>query len=143
MKLRTFTVFLWGYLIASAAVAGEENRMHIKIDIDNDDEGHTAFEFDSDKSNIDLRSMAVGESQNLTGDDGQDVTVLRTARGYEFDIDGEKVELVEFNDDDCADEPHNMHESENVIVHIDKSGEHEKQVERDVRVVKKEVEVTN
>lgn len=36
VTLRTFTVFLWAFLIATAAIAGEEHRTHIKVAVDGD-----------------------------------------------------------------------------------------------------------
>ena len=83
MTLRTFMVFFWGCLIAAAAVAGEEHRTEIKIAVEGDDTAHRVFRFDSQDSDVDLHSMAVGESKLITDSDGNDVTVLRTENGFD------------------------------------------------------------
>ena len=48
MTLRTFTVFLWGCLIATAAITGEEHRTHIKIAVDGDTADHRVIEIDDE-----------------------------------------------------------------------------------------------
>ncbi len=100
MRLRTFAVFLWGCLIASAAIAGDKHRTEIKIEVDGDDNGHRVFKFDSQDSGIDLQALEVGESRSYTDDDGNEVTVTRNEKGYEFDVAGEKIEIVDVDSDD-------------------------------------------
>lgn len=96
MNLRAFTVFLWGCLIATAAVAGEKQETHIKIVTDDADGG---FEWHSTDPNADFSDLDVGESKTITDDDGKEVTVTRTEEGFEFDVGGEKIQLMEFTDD--------------------------------------------
>lgn len=120
MTLRTFTVFLWGCLIATAAIAGEEHRTHIKIAIDDDTADHRVIEFDSQDSDIDLHSLAVGESKTLTDKGGQEVIVTRTEDGLEFDVEGETIELAHMLSDAEVEHEieiiHNNHETADVIV---------------------------
>jgi len=87
-------VFFWGCLIASAAVASEKRETHVKILTDDAD---GVFEWHS--SDADFSDLEVGESKTIMGEDGKEVTVTRTADGLEFDVDGKKIQLMEFIDD--------------------------------------------
>ena len=114
VSLRTLTVFFWGFLIASAAIASEEHRAEIKIEIDGDDNGHSVFKFDSQDSGIDLYELEVGESKTYTDDDGNEVTVTRDENGFEFDVAGEKIVV--------ADVKHGEHDLK--MLHLAHEGEH-------------------
>jgi hypothetical protein len=113
VNLRTITLFFWGCLIASAAMASERHETHIEIITGDDGE---AFEWHSTDPDQDFSGLAVGESKTVTDDNGRQVTVMRTAEGFEFDVDGKKIELMEFADD--AD----------VTIDIDKT--------KDIRIIK-------
>jgi len=95
VTIRTFAVFFWACLIATAAVAGEEHRTQIKIAVDGDGDGdkHQIIEFDSQNSDVDLQNLAVGESKTLTDTGGEEVTVTRTDNGLEFNVGGETIEI--------------------------------------------------
>ena len=93
MNLRAITVFFWVFLVASAAIAGEEHRSEIKIAIESDGDEPQVFEWHSDDPESDLSKLEVGESKMLTGDDGREVNVTRTEDGLEFTIDGKTVAM--------------------------------------------------
>ncbi len=116
MTLRTFMVFFWACLIGTAAVAGEQQRTEIKIAIDGDDAGHRIFRFDSQDSDVDLSELAVGESEVITDSDGNEVTVLRTEKGFEFDVEGEKIEIAGMHGEHDFDRLHEVLEDEEAIV---------------------------
>ena len=116
VTLRTFMVFFWACLIATAAVAGEEHRTEIKIAVDGDNTGHKIFRFDSQDSDINLHGMAVGETQIITDSDGRDVTVLRTENGFEFDVEGEKIEIAGMHGDHDFTMLHEAHDVEDVVI---------------------------
>lgn len=120
MTIRTIAVFFWAFLIATAAIAGEEHRTQIKIAVDGDAAEHRVIEFDSQDSDVDLHSLAVGESKTLTDKAGQKVVVTRTEGGLEFDVEGEKIEVAHMLGDAEGDHEieimHNEHETEDVIV---------------------------
>ncbi len=117
MRLRAIAVFLWGCLIASAAIAGDKHRTEIKIAVDGDDNGHRIFKFDSRDSGIDLQDLEVGETRSYTDDDGNEVTVTRKENGYEFDVAGEKIEIADmYHDDHDLKLLHRMHGDENIVV---------------------------
>jgi hypothetical protein len=99
LTLRALTVFLWGCLIAAAAVAGEQHESKIKIAVDGDGGEPKVFEWHSSDPESDLSNLDVGESKTLSGDDGQEVVVTRTEDGLTFDIDGEKLEMMNFSGD--------------------------------------------
>jgi hypothetical protein len=107
VTLRTLFVVFWACLIGTAAVAGDEQRTEIKIAVDSEDSGHRVFRFDSQESDVDLHALAVGESEVITDSDGNEVTVLRTENGFEFDVAGEKIEI---------DGMHGEHNVEDIVV---------------------------
>ena len=117
VRLRTFAVFLWFFLIAGAAIAGEEHRTEIKIAIDGEDNGHSVFSFDSDDSGIDLYELEVGEAKTYTDKDGNEVTVTRNEDGFQFEVAGETIVVADVlhNEHDLK-MLHLAHESENVVV---------------------------
>ena len=115
MKIRTFMIFVWGFLIAAAAVAGEEQRTEIEIAIDGDASKHRVFRFNSAESDVDLHGMAVGESQVITDSDGNEVTVSRTKKGLEFDIEGEKIEIADMHGEHDFGMIHKAHDEDVVI----------------------------
>ncbi|MDJ0710279.1 MAG: hypothetical protein QNJ14_07820 [Woeseiaceae bacterium] len=117
MRLRTFAVFLWGFLIATAAVAGEERRAEIKIAIDGDESGQSVFRFDSDDAGIDLYELEVGDKKTYTDDDGNEVTVSRNDDGFVFEVAGEEIVVADIlHDEHDLKMIHLAHESENVVL---------------------------
>ncbi len=116
MTARAFVLVVWVCLIATAAVAGEERRTEIKIAVDGDAGEHTAFRFDSADSDVDIESMAVGESQVITDSDGNEVTVLRTEDGFEINVEGEKIEIAGLHGDHDFAMLHGAHDVDDVIV---------------------------
>jgi hypothetical protein len=83
-------------LVAAAALAGEKHET--RIEIKTDDSEHGAFEWHSSDPEADFSNLEVGESKTIKGDDGKEVTVTRTEKGLEFDIDGKKIEMADFDD---------------------------------------------
>lgn len=126
MTLRALIVFFWACLIGTAAVAGQEQRTEIEIAIDGEDTGHRVFRFDSQDSDVDLHKLAVGESEVITDSDGNEVTVLRTEKGFEFDVEGEKIEIAGMHGEHDFEMLHEALEDEDVIV----------EKHRQVRVIK-------
>ena len=98
MNWRAISVFLWSCLIATAAVAGEEHETKIVIKTDGGEDG--IFEWVSHDPDADFSDLEVGESKTIKGDDGKEVTVTRTEKGLEFDVDGKKIEMMRFSDGD-------------------------------------------
>lgn len=99
MNFRTLTLFLWGSLIATAAIAGEERETVIKIAVDDEGGVQKEYSWHSDDADLDLQNLEVGESKTMTDDAGNDVTVTRTEKGLEFDIEGEKIEIMDIDQD--------------------------------------------
>jgi len=93
MIFKKYLVLIWAILLASAAVAGDQERTHIKIAVDNDTAGEQTFTFNSEDSGIDLQSMAVGETHTLTDASGNVATISRTLEGFEVDVAGETIAL--------------------------------------------------
>jgi len=115
MNLRTTAVISWACLLATAAIAGEEKRTHIEIEVDDDVSGHQAFTFDSQDAGFDLDSMVVGETRNLTDASGNTADVSRTDDGFEFDVNGKTIKL------DNLHEVNGLHDEHEVEIHVDQS----------------------
>lgn len=115
------TLFLWGCLVATAALAGEKHETHIEIVTDDTDGG--VFEWRS--SDADFSDLEVGESKTVIGEDGKEATVTRTGKGLELDVGGRKIDLMEFaGDGDVTvdidvmhdgDEVHQVHKKEKKV----------------------------
>lgn len=115
VRLRTFVLFFWGFLIASAAIASEEHR--IEIAINGDDKGLGEFRFDSHDADIDLHELEVGESGTYTDDDGNDVTVTRNEDGFEFEVAGETTIVADvMHGEHDLRMLHLAYEGENLVV---------------------------
>jgi hypothetical protein len=113
VKLRTFTVFLWGFLIAAAAVAGEQQETKIKIAVASDGNDAEVFEWHSADSGVDLTSLEVGESETITNEDGKEVTFTRTDVGFDIAVDGENIEVMKMHGDGEIDvEIETLHDSD-------------------------------
>ena len=102
--------------------------MHIEIKMDDGEDG--TFEWRSSDPDADFSELEVGESKTIKGDDGKEVTVTRTEKGLEMNVDGKKVELLDFDvDGDIVidiDSRHEGHGDGKVIV----------KETRDVKIIK-------
>jgi hypothetical protein len=114
---RTLTVFLWCFLIATAALAGEEPKMKIEVAVSGDGEEHKTFEWHGDSSEID--DLEVGESKTIIDDDGNEVTMTRTEDGLEIEVDGKHIDIMHMGADIDIDVMHDK--GANVVIH----GEHD------------------
>ena len=136
MKLKTFTVLLWGCLIATAAIASEQHKMKIEVAVSGDGEEQEVFAWRGNGSEID--DLEIGESKTITDDDGIEIKMTRTEDGMEIEVDGEHIELMHMGSDSDLDVIHKK--GAKVFVH----GEHESEdvkVEkhRSVKIVKSDV----
>ena len=105
MKIKKYVVLLWAFLLATAAIAGEEHRTHIKIAVEDDGSGQQTFMFDSDDAGFDLQSLAVGETRAVTDASGNVANVSRTEAGFEVEVAGETISLGDLG----AEEDFAMH----------------------------------
>ena len=93
MKFKKYAILVWAFLLATAAVAGEEHRTLIEIAVDDDGSGQQSFMFDSDDAGFDLQSLAVGETRNVTDASGNVANISRTEEGFEIEVAGETMVL--------------------------------------------------
>jgi len=118
MIFKKYLVLVWAIVLASAAVAGEQERTHIKIAVDSDTADEQTFTFDSEDSGFDLQSMAIGEAQTLTDASGNVATISRTVDGFEVEVAGETVALGGLDGADPFDVF--VHEVDHGDIHVDK-----------------------
>lgn len=116
MHARKLVVLFMALMMGIAAFAGEKQHMKIEIAVEGD-EGNTEFSFDSDDAGFDLHDLEVGETRKFDTDDGE-ASVTRTDHGFEFDVDGQKIDVTDIH------EMHAIHldeDAENVFVIKDTS----------------------
>lgn len=100
MKIKKYVVLFLAFLLATAAVAGEEHRTHIEIAVEDDGSGERSFFFDSDDAGFDLQSLAVGETRAVTDASGNVANVSRTEAGFEVEVAGETISLGDLGTED-------------------------------------------
>ena len=123
MRFKTLTLFFWVFLIASAAIAGEQHRTRIEIAVEDDETGDQSFVFDSKDAGFDLHSMVVGETRTLTDRSGSTADIRRTDDGFEIDVNGKTIDLHDLPT------PGDMHGEHSVEMLVD-------EVDSDVVVIK-------
>lgn len=116
MNFRPIALISWVCLIATSAIAGEEHRTRIEIKVDDGASDQQSFSFDSLDAGFDLDSMVVGETRTLTDQAGNMANIRRTEDGFEFDVNGQTIEL------DDMHAATGLHADHDVDIDIDQSG---------------------
>jgi hypothetical protein len=128
MKTKALIIIFFALMLSAAAMASEKQR-HIQIHVDAQ-EGHDteiqSFRFDSDTAGFDLEELQLGESRAYVDEEGNNLYVVRTEDGFDFDINGRKFSLPDFTS------IHNEYSDDMEIHEIHK-----------IRIVREEVDVTN
>lgn len=159
MKTKALIIIFFALMLSAAAMASEQQR-HIQIRLDAQ-EGHDtelqSLRFDSDEAGFDLEELQLGESRAYVDADGNNLFVVRTEDGFDFDINGRKISLPDFTGDDMmfihdADDAHGekqiirkmkMIKIDSDDFGIDYSDDMEIHELHEVRIVREEVDVTN
>lgn len=98
MTAKSIVVSFFALMLGAAALAGEEHRTQIEVALDDDQTGQQLFRFDGQDAGFNLHDMQVGESRTITSESGQTAFVLRTEDGFEFEVDGKKIDMGDFGD---------------------------------------------
>lgn len=82
--------------LAGAAIAEPEKRMEIRV-LHDDAGTHEPIELRLDSSimDFDLGELQIGETRSVVDDSGRTILITRQEDGYEFDVDGRKINLPE------------------------------------------------
>jgi hypothetical protein len=104
MNSGKYAVLIWAFLLGTAAVAGDQQRTRIAIDIDDGTSGERAFRFDSEDAGFALGSLAIGESRTWADDSGNVASIMRTAEGFEIDVAGETIVIDDLDVTAAIDE---------------------------------------
>ncbi|MGI9271545.1 MAG: hypothetical protein ACR2QT_07215 [Woeseiaceae bacterium] len=100
MKFRNILLGIVAMGLASSAFAGEDKKVKMKIAVVGDDgAGAQQFKIDSDDIGFDLQDMQIGESRSIVDETGQPILITRTDDGYSFNINGETIDLPDFQDE--------------------------------------------
>jgi hypothetical protein len=98
MTAKSLVVSFFAFMLGAAALAGEGHRTQIEVAIDDDQSGQKHFRFDSQEAEFNLHDMQIGESRSITSQSGQTAFILRTEDGFEFEVDGKKINMGDFGD---------------------------------------------
>jgi len=120
MTTKAILVSIFAVMLGAAAFAGEEHRMQIEVALDDDQSGEQLFRFDNQDAGFNLHDMQVGESRTITSESGQTAFVLRTEDGFEFEVDGKKINMGDFGDVHGIAMGHGNHTSD-VLVNFDEN----------------------
>ena len=83
--------------LAGNAMAGDETRVTMAIEVVGEDSTNGKhFMIKSDDLGFDLEDMQVGESRSIVDESGQNILVTRGEDGFSFNVDGETIELPDF-----------------------------------------------
>ena len=159
MKTKALIIIFFALMLSAAAMASEKQR-HIQIHVDVQ-EGHDteiqSLRFDSDVAGFDLEALQLGESRDYVDEDGNNLFVVRTEDGFDFDINGRKISLPDFTRGDMMimSDGAEMHSEKHVIRKVkiikmdsdDGNNEYFNDMEiheaHEIRIVREEVDVTN
>ena len=94
MKKTSLVAAFATLFVAAAAYAGPEKRMEIHVAHDGDGT-HESMEvrLDSSTMDFDLADLQIGETRSVVDESGRTILITRQEDGYEFDIDGKKIDL--------------------------------------------------
>jgi hypothetical protein len=80
--------------MASTALADDDVKVKMAIDVVHEDgANHKSFKIDSDDLGFDMEDMQEGESRSIVDESGKAILITRTNDGYNFNIDGESIDL--------------------------------------------------
>jgi hypothetical protein len=83
--------------LTGSALAGDEANTKVAIELLAEDGAHVKhFIINSENLDFDLDEMQVGESRSIVDGSGQTILVTRDENGFSFNIDGEEIDLPEF-----------------------------------------------
>ena len=117
MQAKSIAALTLAFAISVAAIAGEKEKEHIVLKID-DGSGPVTVDFDSDETGFTMDELQLGESRTWVDENGSTTIVTRTEDGIEFNVDGEKINI-----DDLAGEQ--QHEEKHVrkMMFVDGEGD--------------------
>ena len=161
MKAKGLIIIFFALMLSAATLASEkQRRIQLRVDAQ---EGHhsdiQSFRFDSDEAGFDLEELQLGESRAYVDENGNNLFVVRTEDGFDFDLNGRKISLPDFTSGDVdmmfisdGDEAHGeKHVIRKVkmfgMISDDGSNEYSDDMEihevHEIRIVREEVDVTN
>ena len=163
MRTKALTIIFFAVMLSAATFASEQHRqVEVLVGTGGAHDGDfTSFRFDSDEAGFDLDELQLGESRAYVDADGNNLFVVRTEDGFDFDLNGRKISLPGFLDHEsiafmhAGDEAHVVRSVQRIEMisgddidgldldielnfdDMEMHGDHE------IHVIKKEVDVTN
>ena len=128
MNFKGIIVSLFALVLGAAALAGERHRMQVELMLDGD-EGERRYSFDSADAGFELHELQIGESRTIVGTSGETGIVTRTAEGFEFNVDGEVIEMPDVRTTVDREMLHGIHTTD-VHVNIDEEIHTARAIER-------------
>ena len=161
MKAKDITVLFFALMLSAAALASEKQR-HVQIHVDAQEDHDAAmqsFRFDSDAIDFDLRELQLGESRSFIDEEGNNLFVVRTEKGFDFNVNGREISMPDFTEgdvdamimqhgDDIHGEKHVVRGIRQIEMMTDEdiheiSEDMELHEVHEIRIVREEVDVTN
>jgi hypothetical protein len=161
MRAKELTIVFFALMLSIAAFASEkQQRIELRVDASQGQDGAIqSFRFDSEEAGFDLAELQLGESRSYVDAEGNNLFVVRTEAGFDFDLNGRKISLPDITSEDLhmmvvhdGDESHGQkHAVRKVKIIKMESGEDINEYSDDVKIheaheihiVRKEVDVTN
>jgi hypothetical protein len=138
MRAKAIIVVFFGMMLGAAAIASEQHQ-HVAVKIkvkEQRDADAREFRFDSHAAGFNLHELQLGESRSFVDAEGNNLFVVRTADGFDFNLDGKEFSIPALVDDNSVA----------IKLHVDgEAGEHHV-IKRVIKIEtddENEVDVTN
>ena len=163
MKTKALTIIFFAMMLSAATFASEQQRrVEVRVEAHDGHDGEMqSFRFDSDEAGFELDELQLGESRAYVDAEGNNLYVVRTEDGFDFDLNGRKISLPDFADFGdtemfhSGDEVHMLRSVQKIeMVTVDEIGDMDLDIElnfddidihgdHEIYVIKEEVDVTN
>lgn len=100
MNFKFLIVFFTSFAFAGLAGAGEKQEIKMAVEVVEDGTGGepVVIELNSEDLDFDIFSMADGEMQSITDENGQNILITRVGDGYTLNVDGREIEMPGFDE---------------------------------------------
>ena len=99
--MRIYRNILLGVFISGMAfstLAGEDAKQTMAVEVIAGDSGEgVSFFLNSDDLGFDLDELQVGETRSVVNESGQSILITRNEDGFSFNVDGETIEMKDFD----------------------------------------------
>jgi hypothetical protein len=100
MRTKALIIIFFALMLSAATFASEQQRrVEVRVEAHDGHDGEMqSFRFDSDEAGFDLDELQLGESRAYVDAEGNNLYVVRTEEGFDFDLNGRKISMPDFSD---------------------------------------------